>query len=85
MIVWARRVVTLTAMSNESNQLKRPSYAPENRSKHGGKFLAVGVFVLLLLASAVSIYVVVNRGSAGIVLKHAPAPQEPPIVAPSTQ
>ncbi len=56
-----------------SNTSDRPHYAPENRSPHLGKFIAIGVFVILLLASAASLYVVINRGSAGIVLKHAPA------------
>ena len=45
----------------------RPHYAPENRSKNGGKLVAIGVFALLLLGGLATLVVVMTRGSSGIV------------------
>lgn len=44
----------------------RPSFAPENRSRGAGRFIAVAVFALLLLGSLATLVVVMTRGRSGI-------------------
>jgi hypothetical protein len=60
----------------------RPHYAPENRSKNGGKFVAIGVFALLLLGGLATLVVVLTRGSSGIVPPPQTVPSARDIVAP---
>jgi hypothetical protein len=60
----------------------RPDYAPENRSPNGGKFVAIGVFALLLLGGLATLIVVLTRGSSGIVPPAQVIPSARDVVAP---
>ncbi|MFM7260310.1 MAG: hypothetical protein ACKO3W_06865 [bacterium] len=60
----------------------RPDYAPENRSPNGGKFLAIGTFVLLLLGGLATLVIVLTRGSSGIVPPPQVVPSARDVVAP---
>lgn len=44
----------------------RPDFAPENRSRGAGRFLAVTVFALLLLGGLATLAVVMTRGRSGV-------------------
>jgi hypothetical protein len=44
----------------------RPDFAPENRSRGAGKFIAVSVFALLLLGGLATLAVVMTRGRSGV-------------------
>ena len=44
----------------------RPDFAPENRSRGAGRFIAVSVFALLLLGGLATLVVVMTRGRSGI-------------------
>lgn len=63
----------------------RPDYAPENRSPNGGKFVAIGVFALLVIGGLATLVVVLTRGRSGIV----PPPQQIPsardVIAPEVE
>jgi len=61
---------------------QRPSYAPENRSPNGGKILAIGTFVLLLLGGLATLIVVLMRGSSGITPPPQVIPSARDVVAP---
>lgn len=62
----------------------RPDYAPENRSKNGGKFVAIGVFALLLVGGLATLIVVLTRGNSGIVPPPQVIPSARDVVAPET-
>lgn len=62
----------------------RPDYAPENRSPNGGKFVAIGVFALLLVGGLATLIVVLTRGSSGIVPPPQVIPSARDVVAPET-
>ncbi len=63
----------------------RPDYAPENRSPNGGKFVAIGVFALLVVGGLATLVVVLTRGSSGIVPPQQQIPSARDVVAPEVE